>query len=67
MFVLCQGALLVASDVKSDLSFKICVPNYLHVPVDIAWKGPFSNIWGHYSSQAASEVKCDLRFEITII
>ena len=41
-------------------------PNYLHIQVHIAYMmGPFDSLWGHYSRHAASEVKSDLKFQIS--
>ena len=44
------GSLQTASEVKSDLLFQICDPNYLLIHVHIAYDmAPFVNLRGHYN------------------
>ena len=52
-------SLQTASEVKSDLRFKISDPNYLliHVHVVDMVGALVGSLWGHYSLQTASEVK----------
>ena len=62
-----HSSLQTASEVKSDLRFKIRDSNYLliYVPIVDLVRALFGILWGHYRLQTASEVKSALRFEIS--
>ena len=55
----------MTSKVKFDLGFVINNLDYPGIHVNIASNNHFGGLWGHYDLQMASEVKSDLRFELS--